>query len=689
MKKRLIALSLALVLLLSILPVTVYAKYEEVDRVYLEGFCLPLIGQTPAENLSGFHVYEDNGLTLMEYQWYEYIGAGSFELLADDAKFEENVMYKLHATLQLQSGYVFSSDVDASLDGHYDISTKCSVSGNTFIFDTYLIQPCTPIEAPVICGFTEPKAGQTPAELQANIIIPEDAKCEISTYKWYDCLINNYVSETEAFKEGHTYFYTCTLTPKEGYAFLVPKPASYSVDSLEYQVTDNDCYICSRNIRLPVPDNILCDVAIDGYTFPAVGQTVADNLKSITASNANHYSMTDVYWMRDVDGELKEMNRTDKFVENEGYVLQAKFKADSGYTFFDTLYGKVNGSERFGEYSFGVGDDAFLTVREVYASAPNEITGVDISGYQAPKMGQSVEENLKNLKITTNHVQIVDIHWTRYDGAFTYSDMTGSDVFTDEYFYQLEFEVATGTGYQFYVYANINVSGDVCGECMGEVYGENNEHFSFAIFPYALEGVDDCENDTQYCPSRNFTDVPAYSEWSHKGIDYVLSRGLFNGTSANTFSPKDTMTRAMLVTVLWRYEGAPKGFTSAFSDVPTGEWYTDAVAWANAKNIVNGVGENKFDPNGTITREQMAAILHRYATAKGFDTSASADLSAYPDVGNVGDWSVDAMKWAVGAGMITGSAGADGKVCLMPGNGATREQVAAILMRFINNIAEK
>ena len=183
------------------------------------------------------------------------------------------------------------------------------------------------------------------------------------------------------------------------------------------------------------------------------------------------------------------------------------------------------------------------------------------------------------------------------------------------------------------------------------------------------------------CPSRKFVDVNPKS-WYHLYVDYAVTHGLFGGTSANTFEPESAMTRAMLVTVLWRYEGQPKGYQNIFVDVNAkdGSWYIDAVAWAAANDIVGGVGNNKFDPNGNITREQMATILFRYAQKKGFDTSKRGDLSGFPDANKISGYATEALRWAVAEGLVNGS---DGKV--LPQGNATRAQVATILMRFIES----
>ncbi len=181
----------------------------------------------------------------------------------------------------------------------------------------------------------------------------------------------------------------------------------------------------------------------------------------------------------------------------------------------------------------------------------------------------------------------------------------------------------------------------------------------------------------------SFNDVSP-NAWYYGAVDYAVSNGLMNGVGGGNFAPDSPMTRAMLVTVLWRYEGEPKEGKNTFTDVPDGQWYTQAVAWAAANGIVGGVGNGRFDPNGNITREQMAAILFRYADGKKLDTSKRGDLSGFPDAGKVSAWAKDAIAWAVAEKIIGGS---DGK--LLPQGNATRAQVSTILMRFIENIAKK
>ena len=175
-----------------------------------------------------------------------------------------------------------------------------------------------------------------------------------------------------------------------------------------------------------------------------------------------------------------------------------------------------------------------------------------------------------------------------------------------------------------------------------------------------------------------YTDIP--TDWAKEGICFVIENGLMVGTTSTTFAPKDTLTRAMLVTVLYRMAGSPAvNAPSGFTDVDDGQWYSDAIAWAAANGIVNGVGGNKFAPSEPVTREQLAAIFFRYAKAEAPEADV---LSGYPDAEAISTYARDAMAWAVSTGLVTGSKEADGTY-LAPQGLAAREQAAAILMRYV------
>lgn len=178
--------------------------------------------------------------------------------------------------------------------------------------------------------------------------------------------------------------------------------------------------------------------------------------------------------------------------------------------------------------------------------------------------------------------------------------------------------------------------------------------------------------------SKSFSDVTA-TDWAHEPVTFVTARELFNGVSDTEFGPKQSMTRGMLATVLYRLEDAEGGGTPDFSDVAADQYYTEAVAWAAQQGIVTGFGDGRFTPEGNITREQLAVVLHRYARAPG----ASGDAANYPDAAQISGWASEAMDWAVGAGIISGDN--DGR--LNPQGNATRAEVATMLMRFVKTLA--
>ena len=182
-----------------------------------------------------------------------------------------------------------------------------------------------------------------------------------------------------------------------------------------------------------------------------------------------------------------------------------------------------------------------------------------------------------------------------------------------------------------------------------------------------------------------FTDVVA-GTWYYGAAAYAYNNGLFAGMTPTTFAPNATMTRAMLVSVLWRLAGAPASKApNTFVDVPDGAWYTDAVTWAAENGVVSGIGGSRFDPSGFVTREQTAEILYNYAHSKGYDVSARADLTVFPDAGSVSGWAEKALSWANAAGLINGTV-RDGQTILDPQGSASRAQVAMILMNYVEHV---
>ncbi|MBR6915195.1 MAG: S-layer homology domain-containing protein, partial [Clostridia bacterium] len=185
--------------------------------------------------------------------------------------------------------------------------------------------------------------------------------------------------------------------------------------------------------------------------------------------------------------------------------------------------------------------------------------------------------------------------------------------------------------------------------------------------------------------AAGFSDVEE-GRWSASSIGYAVNNGYMNGVGGGRFDPEGSLTRAMVATVLWRREGSPApAAPSGFSDVPSGEWYTDAVAWAKETGVVKGLTETSFGPDEYITREQLATMLFRFSSTAPVSVPERADLSPFSDDEKVSDWADEPLEWAVEAGLIKGT---DGNR-LAPDGFATREQFAAIIERYDNTFILK
>ena len=188
---------------------------------------------------------------------------------------------------------------------------------------------------------------------------------------------------------------------------------------------------------------------------------------------------------------------------------------------------------------------------------------------------------------------------------------------------------------------------------------------------------------TETPSETKFNDVSA-NDWFASAVDYVTGKGMMNGTADNTFSPKANTTRGMVVTVLYRLENQPSTSAASFTDVASGAYYANALAWANANGNVSGYGSGKFGPNDKVTREQLAAILYRYAQYKKYDVSVGEDTNilSYDAAQSISSYELPAKQWECGAGVVTGKSGSK----LDPKGNATRAEVAAMLMRFCENV---
>lgn len=214
--------------------------------------------------------------------------------------------------------------------------------------------------------------------------------------------------------------------------------------------------------------------------------------------------------------------------------------------------------------------------------------------------------------------------------------------------------------------------------------GSIDNPFVFKIPVYNNMPATACPQPKDYV----FSDIQVIEgNWKYESVNYVYERGLMTGISGTTlFKPDDPLTRAMFATILHRAAGTPTvSFNNRFSDVPSGEWYSDAIIWAYNQGIVSGYndGSNRYGINDYITREQIAKMLNVYASRQGYNTDQRQSLTSYTDYAQVSPWATDYMSWAVGSGIITGKPNADGSYRLDPKGNATRAECAAMLMRFL------
>ena len=185
------------------------------------------------------------------------------------------------------------------------------------------------------------------------------------------------------------------------------------------------------------------------------------------------------------------------------------------------------------------------------------------------------------------------------------------------------------------------------------------------------------------CPSADYTDVDT-GAWYHEAIDFAIENDLMNGVGDNIFNPDGNLSRAMMVRILWNMEDQPTNVSGSYSDVVAGAWYEKAVLWATANNIVNGYPDGSFGPDNSITRQEMAAILYRYAQFKEYDMTAEDDLTRFPDGDETAEWAETFVRWAVAEGLLNGRD--DGT--LDPAGTATRAEVAQIFMNYCEKIAK-
>lgn len=401
-----------------------------------------------------------------------------------------------------------------------------------------------------------------------------------------------------------------------------------------------------------------------------------------------------------VDNYYKASETTDNktVVAIEGVTVDAKDAVK-------VYYQDDNGTHGNGTVDVTIESGNFTGTISIVGDEDSTTNNIDISGGKFTNPGNQINDFLEDgLKLDGNG-NVVDkssggsSH--RYDNYITVITPKNGEVsVSDDWAYVGDKVTLTVTPDKGYVVDKIEIVDAEGNKLEAKKVDDKDNEYTFKVknsdvtvtVTFKEEGktTEDTDKEegkdeeTTETTELNFTDVKE-SDWFFKGVEYVVDKGIMSGVSENEFAPSGKLTRAMLVQMLYNMESRPAcDAENAFMDVPVGQWYTDAVIWANDAKIVSGMGEGLFAPNMEITREQMVAMLYNYAKYKGYDVTASADLSAFADTASVSAWAQPAMQWAVAEGYISGM----GDSQLAPQGTATRAEIASVIMRFMEATAE-
>lgn len=773
MKKRLIALLLCAVMLLSVLPLA-SAEGGKITSISVTGVPAPVDGALIPYNSS--NLLEAEPLYEAYYWNMSWRVADGYFMQDTAPTFTAGELYTLTLLIVPADGAtgldettagtlpVFIAGQKATYDPDCKPSLPEAPEKETFAYQIDL-QCAWSKEIKVIDvnGLTLPASGAAPCEAEA-LSVPDGAPYSIAEAKWFkypgapenegDVPMEN----GEAFEDGKWYYLQVILAPATGYSFekaddciwrfnglsdLVDEENSRNVSS-GFSLYSADFQAEARHIDVIDLNGVAetlyagdpAKTAFENVTIPAgAGYTLVTDQADVNVSKVSN----NVYLK---DNALFEMG--------ESYQITLRVTPKDGWTIDGTTVWRVNGKT---DLVLGAKDSTsgywYCRSQPIAATEKTHIDTVRIFGVEQPVAGWMAYECMDDVYVPDGPYHLVDCYW--YNEK-TSEHIIGDMVFEEGEFYSLCCVVAAYPGYAIDETTKFELNGgdfpvDISGQVPGGAYyvwtepmealetctvcwylDVNNEYpvagvdvvkgetfpappapskdgYIFGgwftdkectvpyddtkpitadtnLYPLWIKVVTPSECDGgKDCPSYKFKDVKK-DDWYHGAVDFAVTKGLFNGMTDTTFEPNTPMTRAMLVTVLWRYEGSPMVVGSGFIDL-TADWYMDPVAWAASKSIVMGVGGGRFDPDGKITREQLATILYRYSFDKGFDMSAKSDFAGFPDKERISGWARDAYSWAVGAGLITGNEGR-----LDPQGNATRAQVATILMRFIQNIAE-
>lgn len=473
--------------------------------------------------------------------------------------------------------------------------------------------------------------------------VPGTGNATVSVYVTFEASARTVTVTNSSSRDGSVYIgtsgYTTTGQYKDGdrvYLRVVPDSSSFELRKLVIRNASNNTEIAYY------PYSTYDDVYY--FTMPDANVTVygdfSDGLFEITTDIDGRGTLT----IRGEDGETTD-------IAEEGEEVRIYASPSTGYRLGDIYV----------TYT-----DADKDIQTIYPEAEYNSRGVlQYYWFDMPEYDVEVYADFGE----GDYVAYIDRSELKYGSVRVSPNVADEDDLVSVY-------ITAETGYQL----DKLVVEDEDGRSVSTNTIANGVRYTFNM-PDSDVTVTATFKSKSY--SSNFIDV-ARGSWYYDAVSYVASEGLMTGTGTNTFSPDGMTSRAQIVTILWRLSGEPSALTGAFTDVPAGQYYSTAVAWASREGIVTGVGNNRFEPNTNITREQLSVMLYRYAQDCGYSTTSRANITGYYDYARVGSYARDALSWAVGAGLITGTT----TTTLSPQNTANRAQVATILMRFCENVVE-
>ena len=505
---------------------------------------------------------------------------------------------------------------------------------------------------------------------------------------------------TVTLKQGNTIIATTTTAADGSYSFITEdglynivaekeENDNSTIKTVKIEVTES----ANVNDVVFVATDINSELEIKRYTPQIIVGGLDEEAQTVSSSNGN----ADVTVKMTVESTEDITGSDDATGQEQRQTEQKEIKKVSGNRYIQfieiNLTQSINGakSTKLEETSglieiiipFEKGNKRNITVYRYHGSASEKL-GAGIGNANADGEYFEVKEN---------HIVVYAKKFSTYAIGYDLPSSGGSSVTR----YTVKFDTNGGSSVSSAtVTKNAKVAEPKTPEKDGYTFGgwytdkEFAEKYDFEskvtknFTLYAKWDKHDDEQsgtDTHNCPSLAFDDLDI-TKWYHFDTDYVIENGIFKGTTETTFEPDSAQTRAMMVTVLYRVEGEPAVNRSIpFADVDMGAYYANAVIWGQQNGIIKGYSETEFGPDDKITREQIAAIMNRYAQYKGIDVSVgeSTNILSYDDFDSISEYAIPSMQWAVGSGLIKGKS----ESTLNPLDNATRAEIAAILHRFI------